>query len=228
MGIGVTPRRCHGPPPVAVVTEVSPRPRTHHPVACAFPAKRVTQCAQYGGHRRAGVLIDECNAALRVARRNASRPVLVIVFDQVRKTHAARRASPEVGALDGTVISALDAQTSRSLDEVAAAAVNTNYTVQAGLDPAKDAILQEDPQGPYVNVIAVRAVDKDQPWVKTLVESYRSPEVKAFMADTFKSFLPSWWVRGTGTAPAHCGAGPHLQSDSWTGSKSGSLIANAR
>ena len=84
------------------------------------------------------------------------------------------------------------AQTSRSLDDVAAAAINTNYAVQAGLDPAKDAILQEDPKGPYVNIIAVRTVDKDKPWVKTLVESYRSPEVKAFMADKFKSFLPSW------------------------------------
>lgn len=84
------------------------------------------------------------------------------------------------------------AQTSRSLDDVAAAAINTNYAVQAGLDPAKDAILQEHPQGPYVNVIAVRTVDKDKPWVKILVESYRSPEVKAFMADKFKSFLPSW------------------------------------
>lgn len=84
------------------------------------------------------------------------------------------------------------AQTSRSLDDVAAAAINTNYAVQAGLDPAKDAILQEDPQGPYVNVIAVRTADKDQPWVKILVESYRSPEVKAFMAEKFKSFLPSW------------------------------------
>jgi len=84
------------------------------------------------------------------------------------------------------------AQTSRSLDDVAAAAINTNYAVQAGLDPAKDAILQEDPQGPYVNIIAVRTADKDKPWVKTLVESYRSPEVKAFMAEKFKSFLPSW------------------------------------
>ncbi|WP_454684169.1 MetQ/NlpA family ABC transporter substrate-binding protein [Ancylobacter moscoviensis] len=85
------------------------------------------------------------------------------------------------------------AQTPRALDDVDAAAINTNYAVSAGLDPVKDPILKEDAKGPYVNLIAVRAVDKDKPWVKTLVDSYRSPEVKAFVLETFKgSVLPSW------------------------------------
>ncbi len=84
------------------------------------------------------------------------------------------------------------AQTPRSLDDVAAAAVNTNYAVSAGLKPP-DAILREDAKGPYVNLIAVRSADKDKPWVKTLLESYHSPEVKAFVEETFKgAVLPSW------------------------------------
>ena len=70
------------------------------------------------------------------------------------------------------------AQSPRALDDVDAAAINTNYATQAGLDPVKDPILREDPKGPYVNLIAVRAADKDKPWVKTLVESYHTPEVK--------------------------------------------------
>ena len=41
-------------------------------------------------------------------------------------------------------------------DDVDVAGVNTNYATQAGLDPVKDAILREDPKGPYANVIAVR------------------------------------------------------------------------
>ncbi|ACA18830.1 lipoprotein, YaeC family [Methylobacterium sp. 4-46] len=84
------------------------------------------------------------------------------------------------------------AQTPRSLDDVDAAAVNTNYATPAGLTPS-DALLREAPKGPYVNVIAVRSADKDKPWVKALVESYRSPEVKAFIETTFKgAVLPSW------------------------------------
>jgi D-methionine transport system substrate-binding protein len=85
------------------------------------------------------------------------------------------------------------AQTPRALDDVAAAAINTNYATQAGLDSAKASILREDPKGPYVNLIAVRSVDKDKPWVKTLLESYYTPEVKEFVLTKFKgAVLPAW------------------------------------
>jgi D-methionine transport system substrate-binding protein len=85
------------------------------------------------------------------------------------------------------------AQAPRVLEDVDAAIINTNYATQAGLDPVKDAILREDPKGPYVNVIAIRTEDKDKPWVKTLVESYRSPEVKKFVEEKFKgAVLTSW------------------------------------
>jgi D-methionine transport system substrate-binding protein len=85
------------------------------------------------------------------------------------------------------------AQTVRTLDDVDAAAVNTNYATEAGLDPVKDAILREDPKGPYTNLIAVRAADKDRPWVKLLMESYHTPEVKEFVLTKFKgAVLPSW------------------------------------
>jgi D-methionine transport system substrate-binding protein len=85
------------------------------------------------------------------------------------------------------------AQAPRVLDDVDAAVINTNYATQAGLDPVKDALTRENPKGPYVNVIAVRAQDKDKSWVKALVESYHTPEVKAFVEEKFKgSVLTSW------------------------------------
>jgi D-methionine transport system substrate-binding protein len=85
------------------------------------------------------------------------------------------------------------AQLPRTLPDVDVAGINTNYATQAGLDPVKDAILREDPKGPYANIIAVRAVDKDKPWVKTLVESYQSPEVKAFIDEKFKGSVLATW-----------------------------------
>jgi D-methionine transport system substrate-binding protein len=85
------------------------------------------------------------------------------------------------------------AQAPRVLDDVDAAVINTNYATQAGLDPVKDPIARENPKGPYVNLIAVRSEDKDKPWVKALVEAYRSPEVKKFVEEKFKgSVLTSW------------------------------------
>ncbi|MBC7580412.1 MAG: MetQ/NlpA family ABC transporter substrate-binding protein [Tardiphaga sp.] len=85
------------------------------------------------------------------------------------------------------------AQTPRTLDDVDAAGVNTNYATQSGLDPVKVALLREEPKGPYANVIAVRSVDKDKPWVKTLVESYQSPEIKEFIATKFKGAVLATW-----------------------------------
>ena len=49
------------------------------------------------------------------------------------------------------------------------------------------------PRDPYTNLIAVRASDKDKPWVKLLVDSYHSAEVREFVLTKFKSaVLPSW------------------------------------
>lgn len=85
------------------------------------------------------------------------------------------------------------AQLPRSLDDVDAAVINTNYALEAGLDPAKDPIAREGEKAPYINVIAVREQDKDQPWAKTLVEAYHSADVKAFIASKFKgAVVPAW------------------------------------
>ena len=85
------------------------------------------------------------------------------------------------------------AQTARTLDDVDAAGINTNFATLAGLDPVKDPILREDPKGPYTNIIVVRSADKDKPWVKTLVQSYQTPEIREFVLTKFKgAVLPSW------------------------------------
>ncbi len=73
------------------------------------------------------------------------------------------------------------AQLPHILPDVDAAVINTNYAVQAKLDPAKDAIARESKDSPYVNVIAIRAADQGKPWVKKLVDAFHSPEVRKFV-----------------------------------------------
>lgn len=85
------------------------------------------------------------------------------------------------------------AQLPRSLDDVDASVINTNYAIEAGLNPKTDSIAIEGEKAPYVNVIAVRSADKDAPWVKTLVESYQNDEIKAFIADEFKGAVVTGW-----------------------------------
>ena len=78
------------------------------------------------------------------------------------------------------------AQLPRSLDDLDAAAINTNYALPAGLSPSKDAIAIEGPKGPYANILVVRTADQKQPWVAKFVKAYRSPEVRAFIKEEFK------------------------------------------
>ena len=78
------------------------------------------------------------------------------------------------------------AQLPRSLDDLDASAINTNYAIPAGLHPGKDAIAQESAKSPYVNLIAVREQDKDKPWVARLVKAYQSEEVRKFIQAEFK------------------------------------------
>jgi len=81
------------------------------------------------------------------------------------------------------------AQLPRSLDDLAASAINTNYAVQANLVPTRDAIAIEDAKSPYANLIAVRTQDKDKPWVPKLVKAFQSPEVKKLVESSFSGSL---------------------------------------
>ena len=81
------------------------------------------------------------------------------------------------------------AQLPRSLDDLDAAAINTNYAVQANLVPTRDAIAIEDAKGPYANLLAVRTVDKDKPWVAKLVKAFQSPEVRKLVETSFGGSL---------------------------------------
>jgi D-methionine transport system substrate-binding protein len=85
------------------------------------------------------------------------------------------------------------AQTPRSLDDVDLVAINTNYALPAGLVPAKDALLVEDGNSPYANLIVVRAEDKDNPTYQKFVQIYQSEPVKQFVIEHFKgTILPGW------------------------------------
>ncbi|WP_019011914.1 MetQ/NlpA family ABC transporter substrate-binding protein [Deinococcus aquatilis] len=73
------------------------------------------------------------------------------------------------------------AQLPRALGDVDAAVINTNYALDAGLNPLKDALLLEDRRSPYANLLAVKpATLKNADYLK-LVKALQSPEVRAFL-----------------------------------------------
>jgi D-methionine transport system substrate-binding protein len=85
------------------------------------------------------------------------------------------------------------AQLPRSLDDTDASAVNTNFAMQAGLDPKRDAIAQEAPDSPYANVLVVRQQDKDRPEFAKLVAAYHSAPVKDYILQKYKGAVIAAW-----------------------------------
>ncbi|WP_288480352.1 MetQ/NlpA family ABC transporter substrate-binding protein [uncultured Deinococcus sp.] len=73
------------------------------------------------------------------------------------------------------------AQLPRALDDVDAAVINTNYALDAGLNPLKDALLLEDKRSPYANLLAAKPATLKNPDYLKLVKALQSPEVKAFI-----------------------------------------------
>jgi D-methionine transport system substrate-binding protein len=85
------------------------------------------------------------------------------------------------------------AQLPRSLDDTAASVINAGYAISAGLSSKKDAIAVEDNTSPYVNIIAARPEDNDNPAYKKFVKAFQSEAVKNFITDNYNGVLvPAW------------------------------------
>ncbi|MCP8465356.1 MetQ/NlpA family ABC transporter substrate-binding protein [Pseudomonas sp. ZM23] len=69
----------------------------------------------------------------------------------------------------------------RVLDQVDLDLINTNYALEAKLNPVKDALILEDRNSPYVNYLVARPDNKDSDALKKLSAALTSPEVKAFI-----------------------------------------------
>ena len=74
----------------------------------------------------------------------------------------------------------------RVLTQVDLALINTNYALEAKLDPSKDALVIEGSDSPYVNILVTREDNKDSDAVKKLVAALHTPEVKKFIEEKYK------------------------------------------
>jgi len=87
-----------------------------------------------------------------------------------------------VGNPRGFVFHELEAaQLPRALDDVDAATINGNFAMQAGMNPQRDALIIEDADSPYVNIVAVQRGFEGDPRILALREALLSPRVREFI-----------------------------------------------
>ena len=81
----------------------------------------------------------------------------------------------------------------RSVPDLDAAIVNTDWALKNGLTAA-DRIAQEPVKGnPYNNFIAVKTDNANAPWVKTLVAAYQNDDVKKVFDKVYKGTGVTAW-----------------------------------
>lgn len=82
-----------------------------------------------------------------------------------------------------------------TIDEFDLNVINSNYALQAGLNPAEDALASEDADSDaaqtYANIIAVKAGHENDPAIVALVDALHSDEIQEFINTTYQgSVLP--------------------------------------
>lgn len=89
------------------------------------------------------------------------------------------------------------AQLPRVLEEVGIAVINGNYALEAGLNPAENAIYLEDATNDaskkYYNVLAVKKGNKDSDKIQALTKALTSDKVKKFIEEKYNgSVIPAF------------------------------------
>ena len=81
------------------------------------------------------------------------------------------------------------AQLPRTLEDVDISIINTNFAMNADLNPMKDALFIEDKDSPYVNIIAVREGDENRDDIKKLLAAIKSDKVKKFIETKYNGAI---------------------------------------
>uniref|UniRef100_UPI0033400BF2 MetQ/NlpA family ABC transporter substrate-binding protein n=1 Tax=Castellaniella defragrans TaxID=75697 RepID=UPI0033400BF2 len=77
----------------------------------------------------------------------------------------------------------------RVLPDVDLALINTNYALEAGLNPVKDALFIEGSDSPYANIVVTTAERKDDPAIRKLVDALHTEKVRQYILEHYKGAI---------------------------------------
>ncbi|MDR1276181.1 MAG: MetQ/NlpA family ABC transporter substrate-binding protein [Candidatus Accumulibacter sp.] len=77
----------------------------------------------------------------------------------------------------------------RVIDQVDLALINTNYALDAKLNPTVDALIIEGAESPYVNILVARPDNANSDAMKKLAEALTSPETKKFIEERYRGAI---------------------------------------
>jgi D-methionine transport system substrate-binding protein len=175
----------------------------HQPYLDEFNASRSTQLASIAGvhvepfgaysskHKSLADLPQGANVVIPNDATNGGRALLLLQKAGVIKLKDGAGITATVKDIaenpKGIKVRELEAATlPRVLTQVDLALINTNYALEAKLNPTKDALIIEGSDSPYVNILVARADNKDNVALQKLAKALNSAEVKAFIVEKYQ------------------------------------------
>ena len=83
------------------------------------------------------------------------------------------------------------AQLPNTLQDVDFAIINSNYAIDADLNPVEDSLIMEGSAAKYANILAVKEGNEETPRIKALVAALESKKVKEFIESEYKGAVVS-------------------------------------
>ncbi len=74
----------------------------------------------------------------------------------------------------------------RTYKDADAAVINSNWALQAGLQPTEDGLIMEESDAPYANLVAVRKGEEKEEKYTKLMNALRSEKVKKFIEEKYE------------------------------------------
>ena len=81
------------------------------------------------------------------------------------------------------------AMLSRTLEDVDASVINTNFALAADLDPTGDALVLEDADSPYVNILTIKNGDENREELIAIKKALMSDSVRKFIEDKYEGAI---------------------------------------
>ena len=81
----------------------------------------------------------------------------------------------------------------RALEDVDLAAINTNFALEANLNPLEDSLAIETTDSPYANVLVIRKGDENRADIQALKVALTSEKMREFLFEKYQgAILPAW------------------------------------
>lgn len=149
-------------------------------------------------HQSLDQIPDHGTVGIPVDPSNGGRALLLLQQAKLISLNPAAGLYPTVKDITDNpkhlVIKEMDAAVlPRILEDVDLAAVNTNFAIPAGLSPHQHALILENKDSPYANIVVVRKDEANQAKFKKLMEALHSKEVTEQAEKLFSNqAIPAW------------------------------------